>query len=1341
MLSRYFIFLFLVFSFMTRVNSQTFELPNIIGLENIENNNGVAVADYDGDNDLDVFIVANAVENPYNPASYSRLLRNNNNGSFTDVTNSSGLVNLLTLDDNIDQSSPTRMQEGFKYGAYWGDINNDGFPDILFTHYNKIQLFLNLGNSTFTDITASSGLPITDNCINAGATWLDYNNDGYIDIYINDWKSCNTNKMYKNNGDETFTNVTETLGLTEITPRNSYSVMPFDVNSDGWMDIIVTNDFQKANYLYVNNSGQFFIEDAVSYGLDNSIDDMAMAISDFDLDGDFDFFHGGIDENSLLENSGNNNFTETSATYNITEAGWTWGAKFSDFDLDGDEDLFIPNGFDFENTGPQQNIYYVNLHSQEVPLFEESPQYFLGPVTKSVEALDFDYDNDGDMDLIVTNSDGPILFYENKLINFDDDQTNLSWFKINLEGTISNRDAIGTTISLTTLDGTKKRYHSGVGFFGQSLKGVHFGLNEATQITELKITWPSGIVDTYSNLNTNITIKAIEGQGFEILDIQPSQKVYGCIDPSSCSYNPDATIDDGSCTYLETQNISGNTNSSFLRTETYNYNYGIDSTVSWQVTGGEILSGQGSSSLTVKWGIEESGRVSLIETSSLCSSLEVIKNIEIGANNLPENISIARLWNEILLEAIREDFSRPTVHARTLFHTSVAMYDIWAIYDEIANPYLIGNTVNDFVSELEEFSTNENFQESLNQAISYAMYRIISHRYQNSPGVNSTMTLVDMVMEKLGYDTSYSSFDYTNGNPADFGNYVGKNIIEYGLQDNSRESSGYDNEFYEPVNEPYYLDNDENVPINNPNRWQPLALENFIDQSGNITGENIPDFLSPEWGFVYGFALDDQDVTTYQRDFIYYNVFHDPLGPPQISELENDESEFYRWGFSMVSVWQSHLDPNDGVLWDISPNSIGNNDISSFPTNYSSYPSFYNFYEGGVNNNGHSINPITGNAYETNIVPRGDYTRVLAEFWADGPDSETPPGHWFDILNYVNDHPQFEPRFSGEGEVLDILEWNVKSYFILGGGMHDAAISAWSIKGWYDYIRPLSAIRSMAINGQSTDNTQSNYNVLGLPLVENYIETVEEGDPLNSLGNNTGKIKLFTWLGHDSITYPQTDQAGVGWILAEDWYPYQRPTFVTPPFAGYVSGHSVFSRTAAELLTMMTGSEYFPGGLGEFRAKANEFLVFEEGPSVDVVLQWATYKDASDQTSLSRIWGGIHPPADDINGRFIGKIVAEDVYDFAVPYFNSTLSIDDNLETSNIIIYPNPTKNRELYISNTEINDIIEIFDIQGRKIKLNNKNYSEVNRTTKLKFNSVISKGMYLLKINDVSKMIIINN
>src|SRR5690606_36711921 len=116
----------------------------------------------------------------------------------------------------------------------------------------------------------------------------------------------------------------------------------------------------------------------------------------------------------------------------------------------------------------------------------------------------------------------------------------------------------------------------------------------------------------------------------------------------------------------------------------------------------------------------------------------------------------------------------------------------------------------------------------------------------------------------------------------------------------------------------------------------------------------------------------------------------------------------------------------------------------------------------------------------------------------------------------------------------------------------------------------------------------------------------------------------------DFVNNTKKDTAGVRSVLAEDWWTYQRPSFVTPPVAGYVSGHSTYSRAAAEVMTLITGDEYFPGGVGEFHAMQNEFLVFEEGPSVDVVLQWATYIDASDQGSLSRIWGGIHPPADDV---------------------------------------------------------------------------------------------------------------
>ena len=139
----------------------------------------------------------------------------------------------------------------------------------------------------------------------------------------------------------------------------------------------------------------------------------------------------------------------------------------------------------------------------------------------------------------------------------------------------------------------------------------------------------------------------------------------------------------------------------------------------------------------------------------------------------------------------------------------------------------------------------------------------------------------------------------------------------------------------------------------------------------------------------------------------------------------------------------------------------------------------------------------------------------------------------------------------------------------------------------------------------------------GLPLISGWSSLVYKGDPDFPETNNLGKTKVRAWRGHNFIDNPETDVAGVDWILAEGWWPYQRPSFVTPPFAGYVSGHSTFSRAAAEIMTSITGDEYFPGGMGEFIAEQDEFLVFEDGPSEDIVLQWATYRDASDQCSLS----------------------------------------------------------------------------------------------------------------------------
>jgi len=619
-----------------------------------------------------------------------------------------------------------------------------------------------------------------------------------------------------------------------------------------------------------------------------------------------------------------------------------------------------------------------------------------------------------------------------------------------------------------------------------------------------------------------------------------------------------------------------------------------------------------------------------------------------------EQHSVAYKWSEVLLQSIREDFARPTVHARNLFHTSVLMYDVWALYDttSVAQTYFVGKNVHSFDCDYQGGAElNGDIEASRNEAISYAVYRLLRHRFNDAPNKNITLPRFDSLMIALGYDPAISTVSYTSGDPAAIGNYVASCMIEYGLQDGSNEQGSYGNLFYKPSNRPFSPFIGGNPTIVDPNRWQPLLLDIRIGQSGIPlpSGETIA--LSPEWGQVNPFSLNPQNLNIYQRDGFDYHVYVDP-GPPPYMDFDQPDSlsNDYRWGNEMVVIWSSHLDPADGVMIDISPAKQGN--AGPFPPTYKDYDKYYNFYEGGDLGRGHAVNPHTGLPYEPNVVPRGDYTRVLAEFWADGPDSETPPGHWFGILNYVLDHKDFERKYKGEGPIMDQLEYDVKAYFLLGGAMHDAAVSAWGLKGWYDYIRPISAIRMMGDKGQCTDPNLMSYDPFGLDLIDGYIELVEVGDELAGLNNaDVGKIKIKTWRGPDYIENEDTDQAGVGWILAENWWPYQRPSFVTPPFAGYVSGHSTFSRAAAEVLTYLTGDPFFPGGMGEFSVKKNEFLVFEEGPSVDFTLQWATYRDASDQTSLSRIWGGIHPPADDIPGRRIGEQIGIEIFDFAEQFF------------------------------------------------------------------------------------------
>lgn len=611
--------------------------------------------------------------------------------------------------------------------------------------------------------------------------------------------------------------------------------------------------------------------------------------------------------------------------------------------------------------------------------------------------------------------------------------------------------------------------------------------------------------------------------------------------------------------------------------------------------------------------------------------------------------SIARQWNELLLASIRKDFARPTVHARNLFHISAAMWDAWSAYSSASEEFLLGNTVDGFNCPFSGVPTTGNIETKRKKAISFAAYRLLKHRFANSPQASLLSTAYDVHMDSLNYDITYTSTNYLSGNPAALGNYIAQCYINFGLQDGSNEQNGYANTSYTPVNSPMNVEVPGNANLTDFNRWQPLTLDLFIDQSGNPIPGATPPALTPEWGQVAPFALDTSDLTINERNGFNYLVYHDPGAPPLLQMDGQGTSEEYKYGFALVSLWSSHLSPDDNVMWDISPATQGNRD--TLPTSFSDYPDFYKLIEGGTTSYGYSLNPKTNQPYTPNIVPRGDYARVLAEFWSDGPESETPPGHWFTLFNYVSDHSLSTRKYRGMGTPLSRLEWDLKGYFALGGAMHDVAVSVWGMKGWYDYIRPISAIRGMAELGQSTDNSALSYHPAGLPLIPGYIELVLQGDPLAGDINNIGKIKLKAWRAHEFINNVDVDEAGVGWILAENWMPYQRPSFVTPPFPGYISGHSTYSRAAAEIMTRITGDEYFPGGLGVFTAEQNEFLVFEDGPSVDVQLQWAKYKDAADESSLSRIWGGIHPPCDDIPGRIVAVDIAEDAFSKAEEYF------------------------------------------------------------------------------------------
>ncbi|MEO0602455.1 MAG: vanadium-dependent haloperoxidase, partial [Myxococcota bacterium] len=556
--------------------------------------------------------------------------------------------------------------------------------------------------------------------------------------------------------------------------------------------------------------------------------------------------------------------------------------------------------------------------------------------------------------------------------------------------------------------------------------------------------------------------------------------------------------------------------------------------------------------------------------------------------------SMARRWNEQLLNSIRRDIPDPPVHARNLLHTSIAMFDAWAAYQDTAQPVVAA-----------ELGTGDATDRET--SIAYAAYRVLTHRYANAVGGEVSLDCYDRFMDVLGLDPTDDRI--TGDDAVALGNRVGRAVIDRYREDGANEADGYaDTTDWTPSN-PVLVVDVPGTPVDDPDVWQQLNLSTAETQNGIVLDSSVQPYIGPHWREVEPFGLVRDPET---------GLYSDPgPGGPSVSDPGMAD-----WVVEVIAK-TAELDHLDGVEIDIGPAGLGDNPL------------------GTNDGSGYDVNPVTGEPYAPNVVPRGDFARVVAEMWADGPSSETPPGHWTNIANEVSDRLTDDELVPfGEGETVDRLAWDIGIYLTVTASVHDAAISAWELKRDSLGPRPITLIRWMAQNGQRSDADGPSYSPDGLPLVPGLIELITEesaapGERHEALKFHIGEIAVWSWPGEPGDRDGEFTE--LQWMRALDWIPYQRRTFVTPAFPGYTSGHSTFSRAAAEALTAYTGSPWFPGGLHEFVAPENGYLVFEQGPSVEVRLQWASYYDAADQAGQSRLWGGIHVWPDDWVGRVNGE--------------------------------------------------------------------------------------------------------
>lgn len=386
----------------------------------------------------------------------------------------------------------------------WVDYDNDGDKDLFVGCYlSTNRLYKNDGKMVFTDVTEMSGLPLSIEKT-FGVAWADYDNDGWLDLYVTNKPEGATNvsnQLFRSKGDGTFEELTSLAGVADPN-KKPFSASFLDYNNDGAADIYIAQDKKAVNTLFKNDNDGSFTDVSVASNSDLSMEGMCVAVGDYNNDGYQDIYISNISEgNRLLKNNGNETFIEVSEATGVAYHGIGWGSNFLDYDNDGDLDLYVSGSLEGSSEVP--SMMYTN---DGVGSFQNMDVGFVADTVISFSNAIGDIDNDGYPDIVVNNfNEYASMVWKNKGgVN--------NWLKIQLQGGQSNRDGIGTSISAYFNNKKITRYtHCGIGFLAQNSAYELLGLGESTEIDSLTFAWPSGHVDKLRNIKTNQKIKIIEG--------------------------------------------------------------------------------------------------------------------------------------------------------------------------------------------------------------------------------------------------------------------------------------------------------------------------------------------------------------------------------------------------------------------------------------------------------------------------------------------------------------------------------------------------------------------------------------------------------------------------------------------------------------------------------------------------------------------------------------------------------------------------------------------------------------------------------------------------------------